>query len=115
MLVGGTLSGKHTLMRGSHSETFRVSRGTFTFILDRIRHVLERQNVVEEPIPPELRLAICLYRLGRGSYYFTIAEMSGLGLSTVCAVTKEVCRVIVELLWEECLKIHAPIRSRVQK
>ena len=49
MLVGGTLSGKHTLMRGSHSETFRVSRGTFTFILDRIRHVLERQNMVEEP------------------------------------------------------------------
>ena len=89
-------------------KTFRVSRGTFTFILDRIRHVLERQNVVEEPIPPELRLAICLYRLGRGSYYFTIAEMSGLGLSTVCAVTKEVCRVIVELLWEECVSKFMP-------
>ena len=64
--------------------------------------------MVEEPIPPELRLAICLYRLGRGSYYFTIAEMSGLGLSTVCAVTKEVCRVIVELLWEECVSKFMP-------
>lgn len=89
-------------------KTFRVSRGTFTFILDRIKHVLERKNVVEEAIPPELRLAICLYRLGRGSYYYTIAEMSGLGLSTVCAITKDVCRVIVELLWQECVSKFMP-------
>ena len=82
-------------------KTFRVSRGTFTFILSRIRHVLKRESVVEEPIPPDLRLAICLYRLGRGSYYYTIAEMSGLGVSTVCTITREVCQSIVNFLWEE--------------
>ena len=89
-------------------KTFRVSRGTFTFILSRIRHVLERESVVEEPIPPDLRLAICLYRLGRGSYYYTIAEMSGLGVSTVCTITREVCQSIVNFLWEESVDKFMP-------
>ena len=47
-------------------KTFRVTRGTFLYILSRIRQQLERQTVTEDPIFPELRLAICLYRLGRG-------------------------------------------------
>ena len=34
-----------------------------------------------------MRLAICLYRLRHGNYYFTIAEMSGVGVSTVAAIT----------------------------
>ena len=61
-------------------QTLRVSRGTFQFILNRIRHELERDVVCEDPIPPDMKLAICLYRLGRGDYYFTIAEMSGVGV-----------------------------------
>jgi hypothetical protein len=79
-------------------KTFRVSRETFAFILSRIRHVLERKSIVEVPISPELRLAVCLYRLGRGSYYYTIAEMTGLGVSTVCAITEEVCEAMVKHL-----------------
>ena len=34
---------------------FRVSRGTFLFILGRIRHDLVRDTVCEEPISPECR------------------------------------------------------------
>ena len=89
-------------------KTFRVSRATFSFILDRIKHVLERKTLVEVPIPPELRLAICLYRLGRGSYYYTIAEMSGIGLSTVSTITKEVSQAIIDLLWEESVTQYMP-------
>ena len=33
-------------------QTLRVSRGTFQFILNRIRHDLERDVVCEDPIPP---------------------------------------------------------------
>ena len=61
-------------------KTFRVSRETFAFILARIRHVLRRNTTNEQP---EIRLAICLYRLYKGDYYYTIAEMTGLGVSTV--------------------------------
>ena len=38
-------------------KTIRVTRGTFLYILSRIRHQLERQTVTEDPIFPELRLA----------------------------------------------------------
>ncbi|CAB4021661.1 Hypothetical predicted protein [Paramuricea clavata] len=51
-------------------KTFRVSCETFSFILSRIRHVLDRKSIVEVPICPELRLAVCLYRLGRGSLLY---------------------------------------------
>ena len=40
------------------NKTFQLSRGKFQFILSRIRYVLQRDTVSEEP---ECRLAICLY------------------------------------------------------
>ena len=89
-------------------KTFRVSRETFSFILARIRHALERDTVNEEPISPECRLAIGLYRLARGDYYYTIAEMTGLGVSSVCTICSEVTRAIVENMWEDCVSKHLP-------
>ena len=78
-----------------------MSRGTFQFILSRIRHVLQRDAVNEDPISPECRLAFCLDRLARGDYYYTISEMSGLGVSTVCTMVNEVTKATVENLWDE--------------
>ena len=89
-------------------KTFRISKNTFSFILNRIRNDLERQTVNEDPISPECRLGICLYRLGRGDYYYTIAEMAGLGVSTVHEIVTQVCQSIVENLWEDCVKKHMP-------
>ena len=48
-------------------ETSRISRSTFKFLLGRIRNAIEKDTVTEEPISPEARLAICLYRLARHS------------------------------------------------
>ena len=62
---------------------------------------LIRQTVTEEPITPARRLAICLYSVGRGDYLYTISEMSGLGVSTVCSICQEVCQVLVDHLWNE--------------
>ena len=80
-----------------------MSRATFLYILSRIEDDLERETVTEEPISTAFRLAICLYCLGRGDYYYTIVEMTGLGVSTVCGVVSEVCRAIVDNLWEDCV------------
>lgn len=57
---------------------------------------------------PECRLAICLYRLSRGDYYYTIAEMTGLGVSTVCTICKEVTRAIIENMWVDSMSKHMP-------
>ena len=65
-------------------------------------------KLTEEPIPPALRLAICLYRLSRGYYFYTIAEMSGLGVSTISSICQEVCQVLVDHLWNENVSNHMP-------
>ena len=93
-------------------KTFRVTRRTFLFILQRIRSELQKQNVTEEPISPEERLGICLYRLGRGDYYYTTAEMVGRGLSTVNSIVHEVSKVLVEYLWQETISTNMPRRFR---
>ena len=89
-------------------KTFRVSKNTFYFILSYITHDLERQAISEEPVSPECRLAICLYRLGRGDYTYTIAEMVGLGQSTVTTIINEVNEAIVKNMWTECVSSHMP-------
>ena len=76
--------------------------------MEPIRHRLEQKNINEEPITPEERLAICLYRLARGDYYHTIAQMSGLGVATVCNIVSEVSRAIVECLWTTQVSKHLP-------
>ena len=58
-------------------QTFRVSRGTFQYILFQIRADILKEVMTEEPVSPECRLAIFLYRLGRADYLSTIAEMTG--------------------------------------
>ncbi len=97
-----------TYSEARFKKTFRVSRVTFIYLLSKIRHKLERQHIAEVPISPEQRLGICLYRLGRGSYYYTIAEMSGLGISTVCSITQEVSQAIVDCLWKETVSKYMP-------
>ena len=89
-------------------KTFGVTRTTFTYILNRIKHRLGRKTSVEDPIAPELRLGLCLYRLRRGDYNYTIAEMVGLGVSTVSSIVQEVCQAIVEQLWTDTISRHMP-------
>ena len=87
---------------------FRISRGTFLFILGHIRHDLLRDTVCEEPISPECLLAICLYLLARGDYLYTIAEMAGVGVSTVCTIVHEVSESIINNLWKDSVMAHFP-------
>ncbi|XP_065054392.1 uncharacterized protein LOC135683144 [Rhopilema esculentum] len=90
-------------------KTFRVSRETFNFVLESIRHKLERDTLCEEPFPPELRLGLCLYRLGRGDYFYTIAEMAGLAPCTVSTIVHDVNEAIVSCLWKKCVSAHMPV------
>ena len=60
------------------------------------------------PISPECRLAICLYRLGKGDYLYTIAELFGVGLATVDVIVKEVCVPIIKNLWRRAVTNHFP-------
>ena len=46
---------------------FRITKGTFLFILAEIEEDLQRETTAEVPIPAEIRLAVCLYRLLEGT------------------------------------------------
>ena len=98
----------HTYSDARFKKTFRVSKATFRFILGRIEHDLQRDTVAEDPIPPAFRLAVCLYRLARGDYYYTIAEMTGLGISTVCGIVSDVTKAIINNLWKQQVSQHFP-------
>ena len=89
-------------------KTFRVSKATFSFILNNIKHDLQRETVTENPISPEMRLAICLYRLGRGDYNCTIAEMAGVGTSTVSTIVQDISESIVNNIWDNSVANHFP-------
>ena len=84
-------------------KTFRVTRTTFNNILNSIRQDIDKDNITEGPITPECRLAICLYRLGRGDYLYTVAELFGVGVSTVQSIVLEVSRSIVKNLWKSAV------------
>ena len=98
----------NTYIETRFKKTFRVSKETFNFILSRIEHDLQRDTVPEDPIPPAFRLAVCLYHLARGDYFYTIAEMTGLGNSTVCGIVSEVTKAIVNNLWSDQVTRHFP-------
>ena len=59
----------NTYSEARFKKTFRVSRSTFRYILNRIGPFLARETVTEDPISPELRLVLCLYQLGRRDYF----------------------------------------------
>ena len=94
-------------------KTFRLSKATFSYILHEIHADIQRQRpgrwgFIEDPISPACRLGITLYRLARGDYYYTISEMTGFGVATVCNITIEVSQAIIKNLRKEAVADKFP-------
>lgn len=89
-------------------ETFRMSRPTFYYILNKISDQIEKQWVVEQPLEPDFRLAVTIYRLSRGDYIYTIGEMCGIAKATVCTIVNETCKAIVDTLWDDHVEKFFP-------
>ena len=78
---------------------FRVTRATFTFILEEIREqVSRRDTTMRKSIPAERRLALTLYYMASTAEYRTIAHLFGVSTSFVCICIKDVCEAINERL-----------------
>ena len=93
MWAGGTLWIIFTTKKGSNK---------YLEFLE-IRFILLKEDAGVGSISPDKRLAITLYKLGRGDYNYTIGEMTGYAESTLSCLIKEVCQAIVKILWEEML------------
>ncbi|XP_073684925.1 uncharacterized protein [Garra rufa] len=69
-------------------------------------HIKKANTSLRDAIDPERRVAITLWRLATNAEYRTIAQLFGVGISTVCTVVHQVCAAIVEVLAKEL--IHIP-------
>lgn len=83
--VGGNWSGR-PLMKKDEENLSCIKE----YVLKSIRPDIEKDFVTEQPVSAKCRLAICLYRLGSGDYLYTIAELFGVGLTTVHKIIEEV-------------------------
>ena len=78
---------------------FRVTRATFTFILEEIREqVSRRDTTMRKSIPAKRRLVLTLYYMAPTAEYRTIAHLFGVPTSFVRICIKGVCEAINERL-----------------
>ena len=89
-------------------QAFRVSRATFKFILEKIESTITKEDTGLGAIQADERLAITLFKLGRGDYNYTIGEMTGYAESTISVIVKEVSNAIVELHWDDAVTKYFP-------
>ena len=74
---------------------FRVTRGTFTYILHEIGDEIFRQDTpMQKAVTPNRRLVMALYYLASTAEYRMIGNLFGVLVSFVCTCIKEVCEAI---------------------
>lgn len=49
-----------------------------------------------------------MYGLGRGDYYYTVSQMTGLGVSTASSINQDVSQAIITSMWPQCITHHFP-------
>lgn len=73
-------------------KNFRMSRGTFSWLLERMRPSLERQTThMRDTIAPDERLAIALWFLANTLSYRLVGQQFGIARSTVAGIVVDVC------------------------
>ena len=76
-----------------------MSQATFLYVCNEIRPVIEKEDtVMRTAIPVEQQVAMTLWFLATNLDYRTIGHLFGVSKPTVCAITKEVCAAIVNIL-----------------
>lgn len=80
-------------------ENFRMSKEAFNRLCNELSpHIAKRDTNYRKAIAVRHRVAITLYWLADTAHYRTIANLFGVGKSTVCCIVRQVCEVIVRLL-----------------
>ena len=81
---------------------FRMSKSTFKILVDRLSPYLEKMNTnMRESIPVHKRVAISLYFLASGAQYSVVADVFGVGVTTVREIVQEFCCAVTAEITEE--------------
>lgn len=86
----------------------RVRKDTFQLIVDEVRELVERQDVLPLNrrfcVSVEKRVAICLYFLGTTCEYPTVSRLFDVADSTVCEIVHEVCAAVVHKMQDRFIR-----------
>ncbi|KAJ4929359.1 hypothetical protein JOQ06_004968 [Pogonophryne albipinna] len=94
-------------------KNFRMKRTTFLHLCDLLRPSLIRNNTrYRQPIPVELRVAICLWRLATNLEFRSLSHLFGIGISTACLITQEVTTAINNTMGKMLIKVPTAAQLR---
>lgn len=83
-----------------------MSRETFLFICHELRHYLEWTTTrYRRPLTVEDRVSVALWRPSTNTEYWTISHLFGIGIPTVCIITRAVVQEIVQNLMPQFIKV----------
>ncbi|XP_023235760.1 protein ANTAGONIST OF LIKE HETEROCHROMATIN PROTEIN 1-like [Centruroides sculpturatus] len=85
---------------------FHVSKYTFQDILKYCSpYLMKKDTNMRCAIPVEKRVGIAIHVLSNASDYTTIANLYGIGKSTVGKILKEFCDVLCQVLYQQIIKL----------
>lgn len=80
-------------------ENFRVTKGTFEYILTVVKDDISRKDtIMRTAVTPNHRLALTMYYLSSTAEYRTIGNLFGVSTSFVCLCVRDVCKAIQKRL-----------------
>jgi hypothetical protein len=72
----------------------RMTRESFNVLCSHLTNLKKQETHLNETVPLNKRIAVALYALGSSAEYRTIANLFGIGKSTVCQILLEFCNEI---------------------
>ncbi|XP_037939044.1 protein ANTAGONIST OF LIKE HETEROCHROMATIN PROTEIN 1-like [Teleopsis dalmanni] len=94
---------------------FRIERSTFSYLVNRFQHLKRRDTNMRKGISVEKRVAVALYALSSSVEYKKIANLFGIGISTVCEMVLEFCESVNNKLANEFLKDYPFTDERLKE
>ncbi|XP_038053730.1 protein ANTAGONIST OF LIKE HETEROCHROMATIN PROTEIN 1-like [Patiria miniata] len=83
-----------------------MRRATFSYLCEQLRPEIEKADThLRKAIGVRKRIAITLWRLATNVEYRTIAQLFGVGISTVCNIVHQTCQAIVSVLTPKLIRL----------
>ncbi|XP_066288575.1 uncharacterized protein [Branchiostoma lanceolatum] len=87
-------------------ENFRMTKATFDYLCEKLQPRLSRRHTrFRIPVSVPKRVAVALWYLATGCDYRTLSNLFGVGKSSVCTFVHEVCKALVEVFKDRCIKL----------
>ena len=95
-------------------ENLRMSKATFGVLCDKLRpHISKEVTKYHLPVAVDMQVAVTIWHLATNIEYRTIAELLGLGISTVCTIVCRTTSAITHYLLP--LNVQIPSESRLRE